>query len=89
MFIRRDGIVSTGFPGHSVPWKRPSRGAEGVVESKLVAFCSICSDFFPIGLAGVCGAGLRPAGGLARFRGLVELGVFVRCVRFDRPVSVE
>ena len=46
MFIRRDRIVSTGFPGPSAPWKRPGRGAEGVVESRLVDFGRFVWFFF-------------------------------------------
>jgi hypothetical protein len=46
MFIRRDRIVSTGFPGPNAPWKRPGRGAEGVVESRLVDFGRFVWFFF-------------------------------------------
>ena len=66
MFIWRDRIVSTGFPGHNVPWKRPNWGAEGVVESSFAGFGRFVWFFFRFGLAGVCRAGLRPADGLGR-----------------------
>ena len=90
MFIRRDRIVSTGFPGLNAPWKRPGWSAEGVVESRLVGFGRFVWFFCPIGLAVVCRAGLRPAGRLSpAVGGLVEFGAFARCLRFDRPVSVE
>jgi hypothetical protein len=46
MCIRRDRIVSTGFPGPNAPWKRPGWGAEGVVESRLVDFDRFVWFFF-------------------------------------------
>jgi hypothetical protein len=57
MFIRRDRIVSTGFPGLNAPWKRPGRGAEGVVESRLVGFGRFVWFFFRLAWLGSVGQG--------------------------------
>ena len=57
MFIRRDRIVSTGFPGLNAPWKRPGRGAEGVVESRLVDFGRFVWFFFRLAWLGSVGQG--------------------------------
>jgi hypothetical protein len=57
MFIRRDRIVSTGFPGPNALWKRPGRGAEGVVESRLVDFGRFVWFFFRLAWLGSVGQG--------------------------------
>ena len=89
MFIRRDGIVSTGFPGQNALWEESVRGAEGVVESGSVGFGRFVSFFVRCGLAGFRGASLRPTARFATARAAWWLVWLGWCFRFDRPVSVE